>query len=172
MQFTVSSGHQDLTSVESVNLTPSLNEVGVTPSVWTSLVISMDMSAGDFTPRSTWKYNTFLRYRKFWVNKLASEAKSEGFSSSPKKKRRRVFVGKQTQGNVEIKSSECNLKLMSDVFVIQNVMQQSMTKTTIGTKYTYCWCRHWFDQWGIVSPNICNSLSHLKTGYPIWSTDI
>lgn len=36
-----------------VNLTPSLKVVGVISSVWISLVISIDISAGDTTPRST-----------------------------------------------------------------------------------------------------------------------
>lgn len=47
--------HHCLASVVSVNLTPSLNETGWILRVCTNLVISIDMSAGDFTPRSTWK---------------------------------------------------------------------------------------------------------------------
>lgn len=41
-------------SASSVALTPSRNVIGWIPSVWVSLVISMDMSGGEATPRLTW----------------------------------------------------------------------------------------------------------------------
>lgn len=52
-----------------VNFTPSVYGVGVIPSVWTNLLISMEMSAGEFTPRLTWKFwtlvfSSFFFYRK------------------------------------------------------------------------------------------------------------
>lgn len=44
--------YHTLVSAASVNLTPSLNETGEMASFSTSLVMSIEMSAGDFTPRS------------------------------------------------------------------------------------------------------------------------
>lgn len=45
--------NQELTKLPSVSRTPSLKEVGEISSLPISSVISMDMSAGDLTPRST-----------------------------------------------------------------------------------------------------------------------
>lgn len=46
--------NHSVVSAASVNLTPSVNGTGEMSSIWTSLLMFIEMSAGDFTPRSIW----------------------------------------------------------------------------------------------------------------------
>ncbi|RWW21276.1 hypothetical protein GW17_00014567 [Ensete ventricosum] len=52
--------HQELSLISSVDLTPSSKEQGLIPSTRINKLMSIEMSAGDVTPRLTYKEKVFI----------------------------------------------------------------------------------------------------------------
>lgn len=83
-------------------MTPSLNETGEIFSVWTSLVIFMDMSAGDLTPRSTWRIISNKKEKKK-LFKLTGTRKTK-FSQNAHVERKLVLSKKSNWNYQELQN--------------------------------------------------------------------